>query len=75
MFKHRKKEEVKIRYFSMRDILKSLRISRECGMREVCFDWKEIAVRNIGSRNKIIRICKRYGKVKRHLRGFSIKLV
>jgi len=68
-----KKEKTEIRYFTSRDIIQSIRQCREWGVREKAFDWKEIAVRGFINRHKVLSICKRYGKVSRHLRGFSIR--
>lgn len=75
MFKRKEKfkEKPKIRYFSMQDIIESMRIACECGIREKAFDWKEIAIKGIANKHRIMKICKSYGKIRRVYRGFVIK--
>lgn len=70
MFNHRKNQ---INYHSIKDIIKGIRISCECGIREKAFDWKEIGVKGFRNRRRIIRICKKYGKIKHVPQGFIIK--
>lgn len=72
MFK-RKKEKAKIKYFSMRDILNSIKINRNLNIKEKSFDWQEISVKGIINKYRIIKNCKRYGKIKRVPQGFIIK--
>lgn len=67
------KEKVKIKYHSMKDILESMRIGCECGLREKAFDWKEIAIKGFRNKRRIIKACKPYGKIKRMPQGFVIK--
>ena len=70
-----KKEKTEIRYHTMRDIIDSLQVSLDCGIREKAFDWAEIGVRGLKNKRRILNTCKRYGKVKCHLHGFSIRFI
>lgn len=67
------KEKTQIHYHSIQDIIKSMQIACECGIREKAFDWKEIAAKGIVNRHKIMKICKSYGKIRRVRHGFVIK--
>lgn len=67
------KEKSQIKYNSMKDIVEGMRISRECGIREKAFDWKEIGIKGFRNRHRIIKICKTYGKIKRVPQGFIIR--
>ena len=67
------KEKTKIHYNTMNDIIESMRIACECGIREKAFDWKEIAIKGLRNKNRIIKICKTYGRIKRVPQGFIIK--
>lgn len=63
-----------IKYNNIKQIIESLNINRECGIREKAFDWQEIATRSFKDKRKIINVCKKYGKVQRHFYGFSVRL-
>lgn len=63
-----------IQYNTMNDIIESMRIACECGIREKAFDWKEIDTRRLKKR-RVIKACKPYGKTKRVLHGFVVKFM
>ena len=67
------KEKVEVRYYSMKDIIDSVKYSQECGIMERAFDWDEIAIKSLRSKRCIIKACRAYGKVRRVKRGFVIK--
>lgn len=62
-----------IKYNNIRQIIESLNLNRDCGIREKAFDWQEIGTKDLLNRHRIINICKRYGKVQRHFQGFSVR--
>ena len=62
-----------IQYNTMNDIIESMRIACECGIREKAFDWKEIAIKGFKNKRRIIKLCKPYGKIKLVPQGFIIK--
>lgn len=68
-----KKEKTKIHYYSMNDIIKSIKNSQECHIMERAFDWKEISIKGFFNKHRIMKICKPYGKVVPLRRGFVIK--
>jgi len=54
------------------EIIDVLIAMKECGLREIAFDWRDIVLGNVSKRT-MIKACRRYGKVRRRIHGFSIR--
>ena len=67
------KEKVEVKYTTMQTIVNFVKTNLNCGIRECSFDWDEIAIKGLKNRRRIIKFCKRYGKIKRHRKGFSVR--
>lgn len=54
------------------EIIDTIIKMKECGLREMAFDWRDIDLNDIKKRT-MIKACRRYGKVRRKWNGFSIR--
>ncbi len=45
---------------------------KKCGVREMAWDWRDIKLGKV-KRSTLIKICRKYGKVRRKWYGFSIR--
>lgn len=61
----------KIKFKTPEEIINTLEIMKECGIREMVFDWRDINFGKIKKRS-LIKACRKYGKVRRRRKGFYI---
>ena len=62
----------KYRYYNIKDILDHIQACQEYGVREIVFDWYDIALKGILNHHRLIKMCKRFGKIQRCRQGFII---
>jgi hypothetical protein len=71
-FKRKIKEPKPEKLKTPAEIVDTLIAMRDCGIREWAFEWDGIVLGHI-SKRKMLKICSRYGKVRRVWKGFRIK--